>query len=259
MKLYLSFFKIRFKAGLQYRAAALSGMITQFAWGFMLIVMLGVFNGSTMAPADLSTYVWLNQALLALTAIWALDSSVFETIENGDVAYEAVKPVNLYTLWFVRNVAHRLSRCALRFAPILLIAVWLPEPFTLRLPSTPTHFLGFLLSLALTVTIEVAITMWMYVFVMHTKSSLGIRTFFVALFEMFSGSSIPYAFFPIAFQNILKLTFFYGLQTATFNLYLGLADPLSTLSIQFFWACVLIGTGYVAMQYKLKSFEIVGG
>ena len=39
MKKYLSFFKIRFIAGLQYRAAALAGIATQFAWGGMNILM----------------------------------------------------------------------------------------------------------------------------------------------------------------------------------------------------------------------------
>ena len=32
MKKYLSFFRIRFIAGLQYRAAAWAGIATQFAW-----------------------------------------------------------------------------------------------------------------------------------------------------------------------------------------------------------------------------------
>ena len=37
MKKYLSLLRMRFIAGLQYRAAALAGIATQFAWGFMLI------------------------------------------------------------------------------------------------------------------------------------------------------------------------------------------------------------------------------
>lgn len=34
MKKYLSFFRLRFVNGIQYRAAALAGIVTQFAWGF---------------------------------------------------------------------------------------------------------------------------------------------------------------------------------------------------------------------------------
>ena len=43
MKKYLSFFRIRFIAGLQYRAAAWAGISTQFAWGAMTLLMYRAF------------------------------------------------------------------------------------------------------------------------------------------------------------------------------------------------------------------------
>ncbi len=43
MKKYLSFFRLRFAMGLQYRTAALAGIITQFAWGFMEIMIFHAF------------------------------------------------------------------------------------------------------------------------------------------------------------------------------------------------------------------------
>ena len=46
MKKYLSFFRIRFIAGLQYRAAAWAGIATQFAWGGMTILMFWAFYQS---------------------------------------------------------------------------------------------------------------------------------------------------------------------------------------------------------------------
>ena len=39
MKKYLSFFRLRFIHGLQYRTAAVSGMVTQFVWGSMEILL----------------------------------------------------------------------------------------------------------------------------------------------------------------------------------------------------------------------------
>ena len=38
MKKYLSFFKLRFVMGMQYRAAALAGVCTQFFWGLMEVI-----------------------------------------------------------------------------------------------------------------------------------------------------------------------------------------------------------------------------
>lgn len=43
MKKYLAFFRLRSAMGLQYRAAALAGIATQFAWGFIEIMAMHVF------------------------------------------------------------------------------------------------------------------------------------------------------------------------------------------------------------------------
>ena len=43
MKKNLSFFRLRFIMGLQYRAAAWAGIATQFVWGGMTIVMFRTF------------------------------------------------------------------------------------------------------------------------------------------------------------------------------------------------------------------------
>lgn len=67
MKKYLSFFRIRFLHGLQYRTAAVSGMVTQFVWGAMEILLFRAFyqadsSSFPMTFQALSTYVWLQQA-----------------------------------------------------------------------------------------------------------------------------------------------------------------------------------------------------
>ena len=43
MRKYLAFFRLRFSMDLQYRAAAFAGVITQFAWGTMEILMFRAF------------------------------------------------------------------------------------------------------------------------------------------------------------------------------------------------------------------------
>lgn len=43
MKKYLSFFRLRFVNGIQYQAAALAGIVTQFAWGFLEIAAFRAF------------------------------------------------------------------------------------------------------------------------------------------------------------------------------------------------------------------------
>ena len=71
MKAYISYFKLRFISGLQYRTAAWAGIATQFFFGFVYIMVYSAFyeSGSGSIPmefASLATYLWLNQALFAL-------------------------------------------------------------------------------------------------------------------------------------------------------------------------------------------------
>ena len=67
MKAYITYLKLKFITGLQYRSAALAGISTQFFFGFVYIMVYVAFyeSGSGSVPMPLSsliTYVWLNQA-----------------------------------------------------------------------------------------------------------------------------------------------------------------------------------------------------
>lgn len=48
IKIYLAYFRIKFLNEIQYKLAAFSGILTQFAWGGMLIMLYTSFlnNGS---------------------------------------------------------------------------------------------------------------------------------------------------------------------------------------------------------------------
>ena len=93
MKKYWSFFKMRLMACLQYRAAALAGMSTQLVWGGMEILLYRAFwlenpERFPMGMEALSTYIWLQQAFLALFVIWDWDYDILKSVKEGSVAYE---------------------------------------------------------------------------------------------------------------------------------------------------------------------------
>ena len=59
MKKYWSFFRMRFLGGLQYRAAAWAGVSTQFAWGFMSLLMYRAFYDADPAAFPMEFLSWL--------------------------------------------------------------------------------------------------------------------------------------------------------------------------------------------------------
>ena len=66
MKKYLSFFRMRFLMGLQYRAAAAAGVVTQFTWGFMELLVFRAFyqadaSAFPMSFEAVASYIWLQK------------------------------------------------------------------------------------------------------------------------------------------------------------------------------------------------------
>ncbi|MBQ1256440.1 MAG: ABC transporter permease, partial [Clostridia bacterium] len=167
MKKYFSYFRLRLVHSLQYRTAAAAGIVTQFFWGFMEIQLYRAFYYEHAAsfPMEfraLVSYIWLRQAFLAFFNTWTFENELFQSILNGNVAYELVRPASLYGMWFSRAAAVRISRAALRFWPILIVACLLPAPIRLSFTQPPIVFVYFILSMMLTLFVTVAFSLIVY-------------------------------------------------------------------------------------------------
>ncbi len=267
MKKYLSFFRIRFIAGLQYRAAAWAGMVTQVAWGSMTLLMFWAFyqGGKEQFPmtfSELSSYIWMQQAFLAMFMAWFFDNDLFESITTGSIAYELCRPCDLYTMWFIKNMAIRLSRTALRCAPVLLIASCLPAPFGLSLPPNAAMGLLFLFSLILGFLVLISFSMLIYISAFYTISPMGIRILAIPIVEFFAGSVMPIPFFPKALQPVFYSLPFASMQNTPFLIYaghLGGAEALRRIALQLFWFAALLIVGRMLMKRALKKVVVQGG
>lgn len=267
MKQYLSFFRIRFLAGLQYRAAAWAGIATQFAWGGMNILMYWAFYRSQpesfpMTMTQLSSYIWLQQAFLAMFMTWFYDNDIFDAITSGGVAYELCRPCDLYTMWFVKNMAIRLSRVVLRCFPILIFAALLPDPFGLRLPPDALSAALCLLSMALGFLVLIAFSMLIYISAFFTLNSTGIRILTTSVMEFFAGAVIPIPFFPTWLQPIINTLPFASMQNTPFLIYTGhlpLAEALQSMGLQLIWLAVLLILGRLLMNKATGKVVVQGG
>jgi len=267
MSTYFAIFRIRFSAGLQYRAAALGGIATQFAWGFMLLLQFAAFYRSdpTAFPMEMSqvaSYIWMQQAFLALFMSWFFDQDIFNSITSGGVAYEMARPVDLYNRWFCHSVANRVSRAIMRCMPILLVAFFLPEPFRMTLPGSFEQFLLFLVSAALSLGVVVSFSMLVYVSVFYTLSPLGVRIIAAVGSDFLAGAIIPLPFFPDGVRQVTELLPFAAMQNMPLRIYSGDisgADAWYGLLLQVFWLVVMLMLGKLLMKRALKKVVVQGG
>lgn len=267
MKKYLSFFKIKFVEGLQYRAAAWAGISTQFAWGGMTILMFFAFyqNGENRFPmtfSALSTYIWMQQAFLALFMAWNFDNEIFESITSGSIAYELCRPCDIYSMWFTKSMATKLSKAVLRCFPILIVAVFLPEPFNVTLPANWTAGILFLVSAILGVLVLVSFSMLIYISAFYTISPMGIKILAGTIGEFLAGAIIPIPFFPENLQPIINALPFASIQNTPFLIYTGYisgTEALQSVMLQLVWLVVLAVAGRILIARALKKVVVQGG
>lgn len=267
MKKYLSFFRLRLNMGMQYRTAAAAGIVTQFVWGIMEMLALCAFYESDpsafpMTLEAVCSYVWLQQAFLALFMGWIMENEIFGAILDGNIAYELVRPIRIYPMWYARSLANRLSKAALRCVPILIVSLLIPAPYGLSAPAGPEEFFCFLFTMVLGVLVTVAFTMLIYMLSFYTLSPDGLRIVFMSLIEFCQGAVLPLPFFPNGIRQFMELLPFASMQNVPLRAYSGDlagADLQNAVLLQIFWLAALIALGRLLERFALKKVVVQGG
>lgn len=267
MKQYISFFRMRFLAGLQYRVAAFAGVSTQLFWGLMELLMFRAFYlyAPEKLPMDmqaLSCYVWIQQSTLSIWNLYGWDPTLFQAVQTGEVAYELVRPTNLYAMWSARGFASRLSKTLPRMIPVVIVGSLLPAPYGLRLTVSLPVLGMFFLSMGLTLWLCVAICMVCYCLTFYVTDYRGIVAFVPALVEIFSGDLLPLPFFPPVLRRIAELSPFGSLQNVPLRIFGGDiagVQLVNAVGLQLFWCLAVTALGYTLMRRGLRRTVIAGG
>ena len=184
MRACVAIFSARFRALLQYRAAAVAGFGTQVFWGLIKVMILeafyltGVASGSMpMSLPEVIAYIWLGQATLAALP-WNVDRELAALIRSGGVVYELLRPVDLYAQWASRTLALRTAPTAMRASLMFVFAMGvLPlvgaSGWALSPPASPASLLMFVLVMAGAIGLGVAMTMIWNISMMWTISGEG--------------------------------------------------------------------------------------
>ena len=267
MKSYITYFKLKFKTGLQYRAAALAGLSTQFFFGFVYVSIYVAFyeSGSGNLPMQLKeliSYVWLGQSLFALVNLWYKDKEIINLIKSGNIAYELCRPQDLYLMWASKILGERLSNVALRFLPVILVAIILPRPYNLDLSITLPRLILSIITMVLATILMTVLVLLYHVICLFTLDEKGVINIFMVISDILSGMVIPVPFFPNYLQNISNILPFRYISDFPFRLYVGnitINEGLIGIIIQIIWIIILVILGKLITKKALKKAVIQGG
>ena len=260
---YLAILKIRMKALLQYRAAAFAAICAQLFWGIVTTMIFRAFYAGVgvAEPISLSqaiTFIWVGQSLLQLIP-WSIDKEIEAQVKNGNVAYELIRPINLYGLWFARSFALRAVPTLMRSIPIFAIGGWL---FGLSAPISLEAGLAFGCSVILALLLSSAITTVVLISLFWTVSGEGIQRLLPHITLLFSGMVVPLPLFPAWMQPFLNMQPFRGVMDIPCRLYTGVipaADAFYYFGFQLTWAAVFVLFGQWLLCKAMKNFVIQGG
>ena len=263
MKPYFALLSARFRVLLQYRAAALAGFGTQLFWGLIRMMIFVAFFESSSAPQPLNkqeiiTYIWLGQALLAILP-WNVDSDIRAMVRNGTVAYELLRPIDLYSTWYMRAMAQRTAPAILRCIPLVTVSGLF---FGLGPPASPAAFAAFLVTIAGALALGCAFSTLTNVTLVTTLSGEGLARFMAPLVYTLSGMLIPIALLPEWLMPLINALPFRGLIDTPFRAYLGrLSGGELGLAMlhQLVWTLAMIIAGRVLLARTVRRLVIQGG
>ncbi|OAK60740.1 ABC transporter permease [Variovorax paradoxus] len=257
---------------LQYRTAALAGFGTQCWWGGIKVMVLAAFyGGASMAGTPMSltqaiTYSWLSQGLLVLVP-WLGDPEVAQAVRTGAVAYDRLRPVDAYALWFARSAgwiaARVLPRVALMAAfagialPLAGLGDWAWQP-----PASFSAAVSFLASAVLALLLSTSMVMLLNIAATAALNERGINALAGPVVIVFSGNLLPLVLLPDAWQTALLLQPFAGVVDIPARIYFGLMSgwqAMLGLGLQSVWIVVLVVFGRMAMQRTMRRLEVQGG
>lgn len=266
MRAFISIIKIRFNLLLQYRVAAFAGIITQFFFGMIMIMVLyGFYSSSTVdIPIDYKvaiTYIWIGQGMLGMLP-WNGDSEIQNLIRTGNVTYELIRPMNLYNFWFARAFALRTAPTLLKSIPLFIIALLLPKDYKMSLPPNILSFTGWLVTTFGALMISCSITNIINITTLYSLSGDGIQRLLSSAVTLFSGMIVPLPLFPDKLKQIINYLPFSGLVDIPVRFFTGeipFIQLFKYFGFQCIWAFVLYLLGQRILNKKIKDLIVQGG
>jgi len=190
------------------------------------------------------------------------DTEIADSIRSGNVAYEIIRPYNLYFWWYIKVVAKRISTGLLRVMPVVIVAMFLPEPYNLSLPCSFNHFMLFLVSLILGIFVVSGVNMIVYTIGFYTYNEAGIGSILNSIMELLSGSLVPVALLPMFIQKSTYYLPFRLISDLPYRVYsgnIGIYEGLTSIGLQIVWIMLLILIGNLIVKVSLRKVFVQGG
>lgn len=215
-----------------------------------------IVNGMTFS--DTLIYLVLATALfnfMEMYTVWEIGRN----IQSGKIVLDLLKPIEYRKYLFWSYSGSFVMQFFLTFLPTFLIVAAVTHgavPFGINL-------LYFVVSVVMAVSINYSIDYIVGTICLYTESIWGINIMKQVVVLLFSGATIPIAFFPEGLKSVVMCLPFQSIYNAPLSLLLAKDTApeavLKVLGMQLFWSIVMMLLSKLFWKLSLRRITVNGG
>ena len=215
-----------------------------------------VVNGMTFS--DTLIYLVLATALfnfMEMYTVWEIGRN----IQSGKIVLDLLKPMEYRKYLFWSYSGSFVTQFFLTFLPTF-IAVTIVTDGAIHLGI---NLLYFVISVAMGVFINYSIDFLVGTICLYTESIWGINIMKQVIVLLFSGATIPIAFFPDTLKTVVYYLPFQSIYNAPLSILLNgepqIQDVLVTLGTQLLWCIIMMILSKAFWKVSLRQITVNGG
>jgi len=262
-RLYLKITRLSFQQQLTYRVAVLAGLATNLFFAVLrTAVIIALYSGQEevngLSLQGAITYVVVSQAMIAFLFIFG-SSDMMDTVYNGSIGSDLLKPLHLFGLWMARDMGSSLINLIGR--GVILMAIF-SLFYHIIIPDRTEQWLGLALALLLGWLVSFSWRFLVNLAAFWTPDARGVGRIAFTLSQFLSGFLMPLRLYPDWFASLCKLTPFPSLFNTAAETYLGLltgSELWLALANQLMWFLALAVAAQVVLRLGLRRLVVQGG
>jgi ABC-2 type transport system permease protein len=264
VRAYLELARGEFRRYSSYRLAVLAGVFTNSVFGFIRVSMLGAAiaaAGGSLAgytALEVSTYVWLGQALLAPLGL-IMWTEIADRVKTGEIAVDLARPVDLQLGWWMRDLGRAAFIFPTRGLPPLLVGM---VTVGIALPGSWTAVPLGLLSVIIGISISFTLRFLLNLIAFWTVDVRGFVGLYFVLVGPLCGLFVPIHMFPEGLRSVINALPFPWMFQAPIDVLSGRVlggAAWRVIMIQILWLAALLVVGRLVLRRATDRLVVQGG
>lgn len=261
MKKYLSIFTITLQEIFTYRLNMVMWRVRQvFVFLIPFFIWKAVLGGGGdiygYSFAAIMTYLFGTTILRSLV-MGSRTVDLGWMINSGYLTIPLMRPINIFSFFFIRDLADKLFNLSFMFLEIPLILLLFRPPVFLQ--TNPLILLLAVISILLAILIYFYINILFGSLAFWSRDVWAPRFLLMVIMEFATGAMFPLDMLPLFWQKIALLTPFPYLLYVPLKIYLGTGlTILPHLLGSVIWAVILAILANLVWKKGIKSYEAEG-